>query len=98
MPHCGGLKNLSGTVGETTLAEAQMPAHDHAPQGATSYLLRDGSGIVLQGGGSGTRVNYGGAFTVNGGSQPHTHSLSGASGEASGMPPFYSLAYIMRTA
>ena len=33
-----------------------------------------------------------------GGSQPHTHSLSGASGEASSLPPYYALSYIMRTA
>lgn len=90
--------SLSGTVGETTLTEAQMPAHDHAPQGATSYLLRDGSGLVLQGGSSGTRVNYSGAFTVNGGSQPHTHTLSGATGGANSLPPYYALAWIMRCA
>ena len=90
--------SLSGTVGETTLTEAQMPAHDHAPQGATSYLLRDGSGLVLQGGGSGSLVNYSGAFTVNGGSQPHTHTLSGATGGANSLPPYYALAWIMRCA
>ena len=32
-----------------------------------------------------------------GGSQPHTHTLSGASGDANGLPPYYALAYIMRT-
>lgn len=33
-----------------------------------------------------------------GGSQPHTHALDGASGEANGLPPYYALSYIMRTA
>ena len=33
-----------------------------------------------------------------GGSQPHTHSLSGASGEASSLPPYYVLSYIMHIA
>ena len=32
-----------------------------------------------------------------GGSQPHTHSLSGASGEASSLPLYYALSFIMRT-
>ena len=32
-----------------------------------------------------------------GGSQPHTHDLTGASGEADSLPPYYALAYIMRT-
>lgn len=32
-----------------------------------------------------------------GGSQSHTHSLSGSSKEANSLPPYYALAYIMRT-
>ena len=35
---------------------------------------------------------------ATGGSQPHTHTLSGASEEASSLPPYYTLAYIMRCA
>ena len=31
-----------------------------------------------------------------GGSQAHTHSLSGSSGSANSLPPYYALAYIMR--
>ena len=31
-----------------------------------------------------------------GGSQAHTHSLSGSSGSANSLPPYYVLAYIMR--
>lgn len=36
---------------------------------------------------------------ATGGSQAHTHSLSGAeSGSASNLPPYYALSYIMRCA
>ena len=33
-----------------------------------------------------------------GGNRPHTHALTGASGEASSLPPYYALALIMRIA
>lgn len=35
---------------------------------------------------------------TTGGSQPHTHTLDGASEEESSLPPYYALAYIMRCA
>ena len=31
-----------------------------------------------------------------GGSQPHTHTLDGASGEANGLPPYYAGQYVIR--
>lgn len=86
--------DLSGTVGGTTLSVAQMPSHGHQ----TYYLANDG------GGGNAWRVgesgNYSGMVntTLAGGSQPHTHALDVASGEASGLPPYYALALIMRCA
>lgn len=86
--------SLSGTVGATTLSVEQMPAHGH------SYISRassrdcgyaSGSPMVWQ--------NTATAKTGNaGGSQSHTHTLDGASGEANGLPPYYALSYIMRTA
>ena len=33
-----------------------------------------------------------------GGSQSHTHDLSGTSNNASSLPPFYTLAWVMRCA
>ena len=33
-----------------------------------------------------------------GGSQAHTHNLTGASGDASSLPPYYVLSFIMRCA
>lgn len=91
MPHCGGLKNLSGTVGEITLTVEQLASHTHScPQAST-----DGGAGRFTGGGTAE-----GTLTTQntGGSQPHTHPLTGASVEANSLPPYYVLAYIMRTA
>ena len=85
---------LSGTVGETTLTEAQLASHRHpvpansknyitAGTGQTYYILLPGSGVNT---------------SPTGGSQPHTHTLSGASGAADSLPPYYALALIMRIA
>ena len=86
--------SLSGTVGETTLSTEQMPAHGH------SYTFRASSRDC--GYASGSPMfwqNTATAKTGNaGGSQSHTHTLDGASGEANGLPPYYALSYIMRTA
>ena len=81
--------SLSGTVGSTTLTEAQMPSHSH----------RMGSNV----GTAGTNAYAATAGNITstqstGGSQPHTHALDGASGEESSLPPYYALSYIMRTA
>ena len=83
--------SLSGTVGDTTLTEAQLASHKHTVRGTGNA-----SGGF---GGGGTGIWEATATTsAVGGSQPHTHTLDGASGEASSMPPYYALSYIMRTA
>lgn len=84
--------SLSGTVGDTTLSVAQMASHTHKVHGNSD------------GGWSGSAPTIGDGWQWNknvdatGGSQPHTHTLDGKSGEASGLPPYYALSYIMRTA
>ena len=83
--------SISGTVGDTTLTVAQLASHGHGINIPTEYN------------GEGTRyrqwVNIkSGNTSATGGSQPHTHDLTGAAGEANGLPPYYALAYIMRTA
>ena len=83
--------SLSGTVGDTTLTVAQLASHGHGINIPTEYN------------GEGTRYRQwvntkSGNTSATGGSQPHTHDLTGASGEANGLPPYYALAYIMRTA
>lgn len=84
--------SLSGTVGETTLTVEQLANHAHSySKGATNRAYTGGGAgpldrlVTDQTGGTGS-------------SQSHTHTLSGPSGEASTLPPYYALAYIMRTA
>lgn len=85
--------SLSGTVGETTLTEAQLASHRHNIKtfagrigAAAPYQVWEATGDTIR-------------LTENtGGSQPHTHTLDGASGEANNLPPYYALSYIMRIA
>ena len=81
--------SLSGTVGDTTLTVEQMPSHTHT----ASY----GGVYDVQGNNLRVSRNLATNTGATGGSQPHTHTLSGASGETNGLPPYYALAYIMRT-
>lgn len=82
--------SVSGTVGATTLSVEQMPSHNHGDVD----ILKTTSGnadYVYSGG------KTHGTMNKTGGSQSHTHALSGAqSGSASSLPPYYVLAYIMR--
>ena len=92
MPHSGGVKNLSGTVGATTLTVEQLASHEHSYSKGTT-------GRLYTGGGAGPLDKLVTDQTgETGGSQPHTHTLSGASGSASSLPPYYALALIMRIA
>lgn len=82
--------SLSGTVGATTLTVAQLASHGHGINIPTEYN------------GEGTRYRQwvntkSGNTSATGGSQPHTHDLTGASGEANGLPPYYALSFIIRT-
>lgn len=82
--------SLSGTVGATTLTVAQLASHGHGINIPTEYS------------GEGTRYRQwvntqSGNTSATGGSQPHTHDLTGASGEANGLPPYYALSFIIRT-
>lgn len=83
--------SLSGTVGDTTLTVAQLSSHKHQ-----ANLLVPVSGQGLQGT---TSAQTGNASTYTepaGGSQPHTHDLTGESAAAGSLPPYYALTYIMR--
>lgn len=83
--------SLSGTVGGTTLTKEQMPSHTHS---YTRYSSKGGEGRSYEQWYADSRQNTG----ATGGSQPHTHTLSGASGKADSLPPYYALALIMRIA
>ena len=84
--------SLSGTVGATTLTEAQLATHKHTTPHAN---VSTGSGGYV-GGGNAALHNW--PTGPTGSSQAHTHTLSGESGEANGLPPYYTLAYIIRCA
>lgn len=78
-------------MGDTTLTVAQLASHGHGINIPTEYN------------GEGTRYRQwvntkSGNTSATGGSQPHTHDLTGASGEANGLPPYYALSFIMRIA
>ena len=87
--------SISGTVGETTLSTEQMPSHTHGYRKVTSW-----SGWHGKNDGNDCKPPSDGQPTnATGGSQAHTHALSGAkSGSASTLPPYYALTYIMRIA
>ncbi|WP_418740699.1 hypothetical protein [Desulfovibrio sp.] len=86
--------SLSGTVGETTLNVEQIASHAH-----TTTLSSNTPGSYNMQPGGGAYYNSSAFPSTNtGGSQPHTHTLSGASGEASNLPPYYALSFIMRIA
>ena len=80
--------SLTGTVGATTLTEAQMPSHTHT-FGIGTY----GSSAEAKGNTSSKQRT-----DATGGSQAHTHTLEGASDEVANIPPYYALSFIMRTA
>lgn len=86
--------SVTGTVGSTTLSVEQLASHRHLCGGVQN---------VPSGSAFSSLSNYPGGFngrsSDSGGSQPHTHSLSGVSSEAdSSLPPYYALTYIMRCA
>ena len=69
----------------------QLAKHKHefvydrsnrAGSGYIAYLLNGGA------------MNY--ETKETGGSQPHTHALTGASGDASSLPPYYAGHYVIR--
>ena len=85
---CAG---VSGTVGETTLSVEQMPSHTH-----TYRDTHSASGIKAPSGSDWGYVDELRTTDSTGGSQSHTHDLSGSSGAASSLPPHYALAFVMQ--
>lgn len=86
--------SLSGTVGETTLSVEQMPSHTHGYRKVTSWNGWNGTND----GNDCKPPKDGQPTNATGGSQPHTHTLSGASGEAKILPPYYALSFVIRCA
>ena len=89
---------VSGTVGATTLTEAQLAAHSHVAPGHLYYTTGPDDGPLFETMQNNER-NADRETENSGKSQPHAHSFSGIkSGSASSLPPYYALAYIMRCA
>ena len=86
--------SLSGTVGETTLTKEQMPSHTHGYRKVTRWNGWNGTND----GNDCKPPKDGQPTNATGGSQPHTHTLSGASGEAKILPPYYALSFVIRCA
>ena len=91
--------SVSGTVGATTLSAAQLASHTHTATGysptSDALDLRPGS-ILAFWDKSQTKRTV--TTSSNGSSNSHTHGLTASSGAASSLPPYYSLAFIMRCA
>ena len=88
--------SVSGTVGATTLTEKQLASHQHPNRARNNYY---GTGARIGNGTDEGQVVGTEDILAAGGSQSHTHSLTGVkSGSASSLPPYYALAYIMRCA
>ena len=84
--------SISGTVGATTLTISQMPSHTHS---YTRYSSKGGEGRSWEQWYADSTQNTG----ATGGTQSHTHTLSGEkSTSASSFPPYYALAFIIRVA
>ena len=83
--------SLSGTVGATTLSVEQMPGHNHTANVGKFHTGGNNRGTYASG------DNVVASTSQTGGSQSHTHSLSGAkSGSASNLPPYYAGQYVIR--
>lgn len=84
--------SISGTVGETTLTVEQLAVHKHKLTPA-DYSAAAGA-RVAESNGPIDAVCY---TNDAGGSQPHTHSLSGVSSKAAdSLPPYYAGHYVIR--
>ena len=83
--------DVSGTVGETTLTVEQLASHGH-PYSAPKPVLNAQSASAR------TECKSQSSTTgLVGGSQAHTHSLSGVSSEAAdSLPPYYAGHYVIR--
>ena len=83
--------SISGTVGATTLSVEQMPGHNHTANVGKFHTGGNNRGTYASG------DNVVASTSQTGGSQSHTHSLSGVSSEAAGsLPPYYAGQYVIR--
>jgi len=105
----GGTYNVGDTGGENahTLTTAELPAHDHGSAGAHTHIIRttdtsaggsykivrQSDGFALQ---QKERNTYDPLDVMTSGGA-HTHSSVGSNTAHENRPPYYALAYIMKT-
>ena len=90
---------FSGNVWDTTLTETQIPAHKHSPDNVNNFVCGAGNGEAqINASPENRSYTLRGYTSMTGGSQSHTHGLLGVTKEASTLPPYYALSYIMRIA
>ena len=83
--------SISCTVDATTLSVEQMPGHNHTANVGKFHTGENNRGTYASG------DNVVASTSQTGGSQSHTHSLSGASSEAANsLPPYYAGHYVIR--
>jgi len=88
----------AGTVGDTTLTTAQIPAHSHSTLIKTCGSEVAGYGLQAGSGSFQNRIYVTGGSTATsstGSDGSHNHTFTGTS--QTNLPPYYALAYIMRT-
>lgn len=91
--------SISGTVGATTLTEAQMPGHGHTAQLRSGYWDNFGNlpeGLPYGSGVTGWTTRTSEISHNTGSSQAHTHGLTASTGSGNSLSPYYALAYIIR--
>ena len=89
--------SISGTVGATTLSVAQMPAHKHLPGNNDKFLCGGGNGEAdINAAPQYGSYTFSLDTTMSGGATSHTHTLSGLSDTADSLPPYYTLALVIR--
>ena len=83
--------SISGTVGATTLTVEQLAGHNHTANVGKFHTGGNNRGTYASG------DNVVASTSQTGGSQSHTHSLSGVSSEAAdSLPPYYAGHYVIR--
>lgn len=95
-----GSHNHGGTVSDTAISIAQMPAHTHTTE--DQYNAHETVGFVGNQGAANDQVFSTRTVTSSstGGGGTHTHTITSDSGHshtAATLPPYYALAYIMKT-
>ena len=104
-------QGATGGADAVTLTAAQMPAHTHGSAGSHThtYRTRGPHDEVMHGHPTANRISRGSGATANNqdiaadsgainSAGAHTHTSVGGGGSHENRPPYYALAYVMRTA